>query len=564
MKKVLGIIAAICLLMTVMAGWTLAEEAQGVVVRNHAELLAAVNEQKADLIIISAKYKHKSTSTDNLVIEAGRSVTVRPEKEGTYTLKDRLDILGEGEILFDRVNIEAPAGSAGLWIGESVHVTIDSVTAGKGKGANGCTAVFMEGGNLTIGSAVATDGTTGLGGDGIYAYSGATMRVKDARGGTAKKGVGGAGVVLFDGATAVITGEARGGDGLYGEGQGVLVGLNSAADIQGTAADGALIPSKKPVDPEEITSRSLLENAIRRGRTEIQISQKFKGDDTLDSSHVQFTASEAPVVIRKDPAAEKNPSLGFRWSVVAGTWTVKDVDNQVNARSRESLLSVQGSAALSWTGNITGKGAASCVSVGERGELTFTGDLKSDLFCVYASGDSKVTINGNLTANGKEWYAAGTEDNAALTVNGSVTAAKDSNAVYIPGGTLEVSGLVSSEKNDGYPTVYVSGGEGILRGGIRSAGKAGQAIYCKGGNLTVEGDVDSASTKRVPVSLKKGAGTVTIHGDLIARREAARAEGGLLTIDGDLIIRSKDSWGLYSTDGEGQIILTGTDRREDP
>ena len=564
MKKVWGIIAAICLLMTVMTGRAPAEEGPGVVVRNHAELLAAVNEQKADLIIISANYEHKSTSTSNLVIEAGRSVTVRPEKEGTYTLKGRLDILGEGEILFDRVNIEAPAGSAGLWIGESVHVTIDSVTAGKGKGANGCTAVFMEGGDLTIGSAVATDGTTGLGGDGIYAYSGATVRVKDARGGTAKQGVGGAGVVLFDGASAVVTGQARGGDGLYGEGQGVLVGLNSAADIQGTAADGALIPSKKPVDPEDITSRALLENAIRRGRTEIQISQKFKGDDTLDSSRVQFTASEAPVVIRKDPAAEKNPSLGFCWSIVAGTWTVQDVDNQVNARSREDLLWVQGSAALSWAGNITGKGAASCVSVSGRGELTFTGDLKSDTYCVYAGGEGKATITGNLTATGKEWYAAATDDHAALTINGSVNAAKDSNAVYIPGGTLEVNGPVSSEKNDEYPTVFVTGGEGILRGGIRSASKAGQVIYCRSGSLTVEGDVDSAATQRVPISLKAGAGAVTIHGDVITRRNAARAEGGLLTIDGDLIIKSKDSWTLYTTDGEGQIVLTGTDRREDP
>ena len=97
-----------------------------------------------------------------------------------------------------------------------------------------------------------------------------------------------------------------------------------------------------------------------------------------------------------------------------------------------------------------------------------------------------------------------------------------------------------------------------------AASKAGRVIYCRGGDLTVEGDVDSAATQRVPVSLYEGAGTVTIHGNLIVRRNAARAEGGLLTIDGDLIIKSKDSWTLYSTDGKGQVILTGTDRREDP
>ena len=112
--------------------------------------------------------------------------------------------------------------------------------------------------------------------------------------------------------------------------------------------------------------------------------------------------------------------------------------------------------------------------------------------------------------------------------------------------------------------MYASGGEAIIRGEVRSEGRDCQVIYSRGGDLTIEGNVYCAALGRVPIKLNAGAGNVTIHGDVTVKREAARAEGGTLTIDGDLIIQSKQSWALYSTDGDGKITLTGTDRRENP
>ena len=131
------------------------------------------------------------------------------------------------------------------------------------------------------------------------------------------------------------------------------------------------------------------------------------------------------------------------------------------------------------------------------------------------------------------------------------------------GGRIEVTGAVRADKNDGYPTVYASGGETVIHGEMRSEGNA-SAIHNKGGSILVEGNVYSDTVKRFPIRLTSTAGTVTIHGDLSVKREAARAEGGVLTIDGDLILRTRDSWALYATDGEGQVILTGTDRKEAP
>ncbi|MBQ8072204.1 MAG: hypothetical protein IJ231_00385 [Clostridia bacterium] len=78
MKKLFLCLLACCLLA---AGLTLGESAsQGVVVKTHSELLFAVNEKKADRILISKDYRHNSKVPFNLEVEAGRTVTILPQK----------------------------------------------------------------------------------------------------------------------------------------------------------------------------------------------------------------------------------------------------------------------------------------------------------------------------------------------------------------------------------------------------------------------------------------------------------------------------------------------------
>ena len=100
----------------------------------------------------------------------------------------------------------------------------------------------------------------------------------------------------------------------------------------------------------------------------------------------------------------------------------------------------------------------------------------------------------------------------------------------------------------------------IVRGGrVHDAVHAGAYV----GDILIEGNVSSGATKKVPIRMTKGAGNVTIHGNVTVKTAAAEINGGILTIDGNLILKAKlkkDS--AYNTSGDGQVIVTGEEKIE--
>ena len=134
MKKWLVLCLCFCLLMT---GAAFGEAVNGVVVNNHFSLQFEVNEKKSDLILIAEGYKHNTRVPTPLRVEAGRTVTIRPAKGESALLRGRIDIEGEGTVIFEGIRIVAPAGSIGLRIGGGAHVRIDSVTGGEARGNDG-------------------------------------------------------------------------------------------------------------------------------------------------------------------------------------------------------------------------------------------------------------------------------------------------------------------------------------------------------------------------------------------------------------------------------------------
>ena len=561
MKKFWAMMLAMTLLWA-WGGMAFGEGADpGVVVKSYAEMLAAVNEQKADRILISSKYNHKSREYNNLEVESGRTVVITSEDGEKINLKGRIDILGEGTVLFEKVNIKAPDGSTGLWIGGGAHVTIGSVTAGKGK-EYGCTAVIVDGSHLIIDKATGTDGAIGMGGDGIFAYGPSTVKVRKATGGSAKKGVGGAGVVAFAGAAAEVTGSAVGGDGLYGSGKGALIGLDGTLSGEGKVEDGERLSSGKPVDPTVITNRALLENALRNGETDILIQQKYKSAGDLDDSTFWFCASEEPIRIHGVEGA-KRTKLDCQCRFRTGNWILEDLDVSLKGETSDPAVLVDGNAKVTLRGNVTGKGKQNGGVTAKRdSELSITGNLETNSWTVYASNNARVTVEGSVICHAKGGSALCTDENGTIVLTGDLTLTNDSNATYNDGGKIDVTGNIAAKKSSDYPTVWSSAGETNIIGSVTTEGK-GKSVYNKGGEILIKGDVSCSADKKYAVELTENAGAVTIQGNLTARAIAARATGGKLLIDGNLIIRSKEgNWALYSTDGEGQIEVTGKAENE--
>ena len=76
MKRVLSLLTVLMLLLACL-GMAAAEET-GVVVKNYKQLVEAVNDQQAERILVSPKYKHGTNEVINLYPD-GRTVTVLPE-----------------------------------------------------------------------------------------------------------------------------------------------------------------------------------------------------------------------------------------------------------------------------------------------------------------------------------------------------------------------------------------------------------------------------------------------------------------------------------------------------
>ena len=551
MKRILSLLAALTLLAACLPAF--AEEA-GVVVRNYRQLAGAINEQHADRILISAKYKHGTDEIINLSPE-GRIVTILPENGESAIINGRVDITGPGTVLFQNVSITGPAGDAGLWVGCSADVTIGSVKGGRSKKENGCPAAIVADARLTIGTAKGSDSKTGFGGDGIYAFGNSVVTVRDTAGGSASKGFGGSGAVVFGGAKITVTGSAVGGNGLYAAGKSVLTGLDSSVDGKGTLTDGSRLEGKRTLDPETVSSRITLEHAFRSGRTEILLSPGFRaGTGFLDDLCV-FCASEKPVRITN--LSKGNPAtVDCQLYFHSGIWILDGIRFSLKGNSWTSCLWVDGSANVTAAGSMAARGEACGIFASGNGQVEYTGDCVTAYYAVYARDNASIIFNGNISGTGKGHFAAGCDDSASVTVNGNISVSGDSNALACYGGKLTMTGSVRTQKSRTWPAVFTQGGEITLNGPIQCDWQAA-AIYNKGGTVTVYGDVTAMTTKKYPVELAGSAGEVTINGTLTAMRTAIRAEGGSATVNGNLIIRSRDDQKLTSCDGTGTVTVTG-------
>ena len=552
MKRVFSLLAALALLLFCL-GPAAAEEGT-VVVKNYSQLAEALNNRKAEKILIAARYKHGTKEIINLEPE-GRTVTILPENGESALINGRVDIAGEGTVIFENVSIEGPAGEAGLWVGGGASVSIGSVTGGKAVNDNGCPAVIVEDGTLTIGRAVGSDGRTGFGGDGIFAFGNSAVTVHEALGGSAKKGFGGSGAVVFGSVKITVSGSAAGGNGLYAAGKGVLAGLNGTVDGDGTLADGSLLDGKKTIDPETVINRITLEHAVRSGKTEILLSPKFRAGSGFLDDLLLFSASEAPVRIASE-SDEKPATVDCQLGFCDGTWKLDNLRLSMNSREWARCLWAVGSADVTATGSITAKGETCGIYATDNAKVEYTGDCVAADYGVFATGSASVVFNGNISEANKKMTAAGTNGNASLTINGDITVTADANALLSYGGKLEMTGSVQASKNHQYPVIYIRGGEIILNGPLSCEGQA-TAVYNKGGSVTINGDVTDMTTKKYPVQLTESAGTVTINGTLTASHTGITADGGAAVLNGDLIVISKDNWAMTSWNDPGSVTVNG-------
>ncbi len=569
MKRILSLLILLALLMSCL-GTALAEEAEeaeeaeiSVVVKNYKEFLAAVNEQGAIRVLISAKYKHGTTEVTNL-IPAGRTVLVVPENGESAVINGRVDVYGEGTVNFENVSIVGPAGDIGLWVGYGANVTAGSVTGGKAKKENGQAAVAVNRATLTIDSAVGSDGKGGFGGDGVYAFgSDTSVQIREAVGGSAPKGFGGSGVVVFGGAKVTVTGSATGGNGLYAPGKGVLLGVNSTADGEGTLTDGTELEGKKTLDLEAVANRNMLENALRSGKTDILLAPGYKtGSDFHDGVYF-FCAGADPVRIAS--ANEKKPAtMDGSLHFATGTWTLENIKFTSNTSNDPyACLRALGDANVTASGSIAIKKEVIGIAAQDNARIEFTGDCVSAGNGLYANGSGVIVMNGNVTIKCKTLFAVGTKDNATITLNGNVDVAGDSNALDANGGTITMTGTVHVKGSDQYPAVIAAGGGEInLTGPVNNDGKSA-CITCRGGNVTVNGDVTGKTTTRYPVFMDEDAGDVTINGTLYTVGPAYNVLHGNLTVNGDIVIRTRKSWRSWgSSTLPGIVTVTGETKIE--
>ncbi len=466
-----------------------------VVVKNAAELGKAINETRANTILISEKYRHGKTGASSpvLSIHGDRTVTISPETGDTALIDGGLYLIGSGNVILDRVSIE-PKESCGLCLSGGIHVTAGTVRGAASGTDSGCPAVIADSCTLKIDEAIGGEGKNGIGGDGIYAAGNCEIEVGSARGGNASNGFGGSGVVALNGARVNVTGEATGGDGPGAAGKAVLIGLDGHIDVKGETRDGIRTESKKPVKTEEITSYALLQHALRSGQTEIHLSSRFRNTEKNWNAGpgrmTLFAAGEKTVHI-SGPEGGKPVMLDCTFIIRCGSWKFSGID--LNTRSKDSTtLLVAGSAEVEWNGNITS--ATNCAIAEEAATLTINGNLQgknSDYSTVIVRASSTVEINGSITTPNKPvnaLYIRGGKVRMKGNVN-SNPAIKNQPSVYILYGVMELSGDIESKNTQA--VLINHGGSMEINGRIRTQTDRASALYARKGRISVQGSVEA-------------------------------------------------------------------------
>jgi len=444
MKKKFAFLIALTMLFALCASLITASAEGEVTVKNYKELVKAVNEQKADRILISPKYRHGTKDIINLYVK-DRNITIAAENGESAVIDGRVDIHGEygnGTVTFENVSIYVPQDSGvGLWIGCGPEVIIDSVHGGDSKTSQGAPGVVVYAAKLTAGSVSGGDAVNGMGGDGILVQGDSRIEAREVKGGNCANGVGGAGIVATGGATVTVTESATGGDGAVCPGKALLIKPDCTADISGTQKDGEQLESKKAPDPEIINSYALLLNALRNGKREIRLDRSYKGG-------IQFGYGNIPIYVEGDGKVtisgaydDKLQKVDLGIYVYGGDWEISGLDIQ----SKQLGLIADGGAHVIFNGNITGSGV-------EYSPI------------IVASG-STVEANGNFTATNAMpavYLVDGT-----LTIKGTVTETGKYNAIIVDDGKMKMEGTIIQKSNE-YDAIYVRGGELEVIGTIKA------------------------------------------------------------------------------------------------
>ena len=464
-----------------------------VVVKNFSELEKAINETRANTILISAKYRHGKVagSYPALTIEKDRKVIIAPENGAGAVIDGGLRFEGTGSVVLDRVAIE-PKEGCGLNLDGGIHVTAGTVHGASSASDSGCPAVIAFGTTLKIDEAVGGDGKNGIGGDGIYAVGeGADVEVRSARGGSASNGFGGSGVAAVGGARVTVTGEAAGGDGPGAPGKAILQGLDGEIDVRGTARDGRQTESPRPVNTEEITSYALLQHALRSGKTEIELSPKYRNTEKnwekAFGSMPLFTAGDKTVKIT-GPGSGRTIRPDQTFYVCCGSWQFSGMD--LNPSNRDIVaLCAAGSADVEWNGNIT-----------------------SASNCAVASGPCRLTVNGDLNGKG-DCATLVAKPFSEVTVNGNVSTAKDLNNIYVKGANVRMNGNIKNTTGKNRPAIYVLYGTMDLIGNLDVRNGCAAYIH-EGGQIHIQGNVTVPTKEKY--ALYARIGLISVEGSITA------------------------------------------------
>ena len=541
-----------------------------VTVKNYAELLDAVNNHKAEYVFFSRNYRHAQSKPENIVVEAGRTVTFSPDSGERTVITGRFDITGEGTVVFNNIDIAAPNDEIGLWVGYGAHVEAGSVTAGKAKNDYGKHAVYVFNGHLKIESAQGSDGKKGSGGDGVFACNNATVEIGTAIGGNAPDGLGGSGVAACGGAVITVTGSAKGGDGLYGAGKGVLLGWGSSmTDGGGILTDGKLLEGNKKLDPTVISNKMLLENALRNGETDIQIDAKFKaGSD----NNMDLLSPAETIKLRGNPDG-KHLVIDCGLNIYGGNWILDGLDIQGKATDYTAVYVNKGN--LNLNGSVSGKtdmGLVFCE--GGRTHISGSVDQNRNSYAICVK-NADLTVDGNVTQKANT-VAVQVGENGNAIIHGDITnKGQKGAAIVIVKGTISVEGTISGNGKESF-VLYNEGGKAYISGAVIVNNVSGIAVETIDKGITeitgsVSGKTDltivacEGSTTRIAgpvIQNGKGlaiynlTGTVDVEGDVSGKTEKPLVwcKGRELHITGS-VIQDGNGRAIYATIGD--IVVDG-------
>ncbi len=452
-KMICGIVTLIMLLILICTSTGFSEE-NAVVVHNINELRDAINEQKANRILISKKFKYGKAITikkENKIEEEirsaldpeGRNIVIAAESEDGAVIDGTIQVSGSGTVVFDNVNIQAQQSEIGLYVTDNVEVTIDSVRGGDSNANQGGTAVRIDDDAiLHINSAIGGKSRNGMAGDGIQADDDSKVYVCEATGGNCENGVGGAGIVVFGNASVTVTESAIGGDGAVCAGKAILIGGNGQTYGSAERQDGKKLENKKAPDPEKINSYALLENALRNGKTEIRLDPSYHDGRSVVHMGSFFTAGEETVRIRGayDGKLQKIDGglriNGGNWEITGLDISVKNdwaliVTNGANVRFEGALTStgnhiatinVRTEASLEMIGDVSAYGQrCNAVFVDGSGTLKMTGNVLSPNYIAVFMDTGNIVLNGTITMKTNKQYAV-IGYNGEIEIIGSIKA----------------------------------------------------------------------------------------------------------------------------------------------